>query len=351
MRVRVIGAGNANSRRNGNTSFLVEEDVTYEGGIVTERFLIDCGRTTPDDLYRLGIDPRSIGHIYISHAHSDHCGGLEDIAFSVYDWMNKPQRWDDYLKATYPDGRKKPYWAPYRNYRQYAPILMANETLMQELWDETLKGGMATMEGFPATLETFFRPLPVAPNQEIEWNDWTLKLIQQVHVMTGSVTKSSFGLVFSKPDHKTVYFTTDSQHCSPEQMEVFYKEADIIFQDCELIGCDFRAPEGQEVEITEPCGSRHMEEWGVFKYTSKVHANYAKLAGYPSANAVKLDSETKAKMYLAHYQDFKLDNRIDPAIDKDFVFDWDEQARKDGFAGFVRQGDVLEFGRVSAWES
>ena len=165
----MVGAGNANSRRNGNTSFLLEEDVVYEGGSVTERFLIDCGRTTPDDLHALGINPKSIQHIYISHAHSDHVGGLEDIAFSVYDWVNKPQRWDDYATSKLPNGHDKPYWKSHKNYRNYASVLVANETLMEELWSETLSGGMATMEGFPATLETFFKPLPVAPNQELEW--------------------------------------------------------------------------------------------------------------------------------------------------------------------------------------
>jgi hypothetical protein len=56
--------------------------------------------------------------------------------------------------------------------------------------------------------------------------------------MAGSVISNTFGLIMKKEGHKTLYLVTDSQHCSPHQVEVFYKEADIIIQDCELIGVD-----------------------------------------------------------------------------------------------------------------
>ena len=71
---------------------------------------------------------------------------------------------------------------------------------------------------------------------------------------------------------------------------------------------------------------------------SGVHANYLQLSGDPSANSVKLTDETKSKMWLSHYQDFVSEN-------KDFFgkdCNWSERSVKDGFAGFVKVGQVFE---------
>ena len=54
--------------------------------------------------------------------------------------------------------------------------------------------------------------------------------------MSGSIIMPSFRLMFSKAGDKTVYFVTDSQHCSPRQIEAFYARGDMVFQDSELAG-------------------------------------------------------------------------------------------------------------------
>lgn len=41
-----------------------------------ERVLLDCGTTSLVGLKRLGIDPGSIGLVFLSHLHGDHFGGL-----------------------------------------------------------------------------------------------------------------------------------------------------------------------------------------------------------------------------------------------------------------------------------
>ena len=210
------------------------------------------------------------------------------MAFQRYDWVNRPR--------SYKEG-------------DYAPNLIANHQLLKDLWNKTLSGGLESMEGFVADLSTFFRPIPIKDNQSFKWEGWTCELIQQVHIMTGSTIACTFGLYLYKEGHKSIYFTTDSQHCSPRQMEVFYKRADIIIQDCECT-----------------------------KYPSGVHAHYKQLSGDPSANSVRLDAETKKKMWLSHYQDFVIlgtDQTGNP-------FDWDAQAEQDGFAGFVKLGQVFE---------
>jgi len=283
MKITVLGCGNAFARKSFNQCFLVEEGKSV--------MLVDCGQKAIDALIAAGRKPSEITDVYISHAHGDHIGAMEELAFLRYDWKNRPKRWDENPGTP------------------YAPRLYTNALLMKELWDKSLRGGLESMEGFVATLDTFYETHPVEGNSCFMWEGWECKLIQQIHIMTGSTIAWTFGLFMSKVGHKSVYFTTDSQHVSPKQMEVFYKEADIIFQDCECT-----------------------------PWMSGVHANYAQLAGYPEANSVKLPSETKQKMYLSHYQDFVLDGK--DALGKDC--DWDLKAFNDGFAGFVRVGDNFE---------
>lgn len=280
MKITVVGCGNAFSKINFNQSFLLEED--------GRKLLIDCGTRIPMALHAQNIPINSINDIYVSHAHGDHCGGLEEMAFLRYDWTRKPK--------SYKEGN-------------YAPRLIANAQLLKDLWDKTLSGGLESMEGFVANISTFFEPCPIKDNQAFKWQGWTCQLIQQIHIMTGSTIASTFGLLLFKEGHKSIYFTTDSQHCSPRQMEIFYKQADIIIQDCECT-----------------------------PFMSGVHANYIQLAGYPEANSVKLSDDIKAKMWLSHYQDFVSNG-------KDFFgkdCDWIEKAKNDGFAGFVKVGQTFE---------
>lgn len=325
MKITCLGCGNAFTKRSFNQTFLLEEN--------DKRMLIDYGRTTPEALDAANIDVKSITDIYISHAHGDHIGGLEDMAFKRYDWGKRPRSYKE---------------------EKYAPRLISDERLLQDLWDRSLRGGLESMEGFVASMETFFEPVPVRPNKPIVWEDWNMELIQQIHIMSGSMIMWTFGVMLSKPGHKTVYFTTDSQHCSPKQMEEFYRKADLIFQDCECSGVNFKFNEGEKVyekdgkwnkwpedamEATELLASGiNPQNWNAFKFGSGVHANYAQLAGYESANSVKLTNEIKAKMYLSHYQDFVLNN-------KDMYgneINWQAIANKDGFKGFIRLGDSLE---------
>lgn len=338
MKITVIGCGNAFSQKSFNQSFLVEEG--------DSKMLIDCGMQTPQALANAGINLKAITDIYISHAHADHAGGLEYVAFSRYDWLHHPR---SYMQSSF-------------GYDTcYAPRLIANKQLLQDLWNKTLSGGLESMEGFVADLNTYFIPFPIEPNKPFMWEGWKVDLIQQIHIMSGSIIMPSFGIMFSKENHKSVYFVTDSQHCSPRQQEEYYKKADIIFQDCECTGVNFQFKEGDSFykdeegkyklwpqtidelafntvyatakELTFTC-----EEWACFKFSSGVHANYAQLAGYSSANSVKLSSDIKKKMWLSHYQDFVLDG-------KDMYgnsVDWDAQADADGFAGFVKVNQKFE---------
>jgi len=106
LKVKVIGCGNAFSMLNGNQSFLI----TGVDNGVEKNMLVDCGSRIPVSLYQQNIDLKTIDAIYISHAHGDHVGGLEELALSRYDWTNRSRH--------YSEGN-------------YAPKLIANKNLMK----------------------------------------------------------------------------------------------------------------------------------------------------------------------------------------------------------------------------
>jgi ribonuclease BN (tRNA processing enzyme) len=125
MKIRVIGCGNAFSMINFNQSFILEE-----GG---KKLLIDCGSRIPLALINSGIKLADIDAIYISHAHSDHIGGLEEAAFTRYDWARHPRAWDDYAYShsdAGPGKETRDYLDPAVKYLPYAPKLIENERLL-----------------------------------------------------------------------------------------------------------------------------------------------------------------------------------------------------------------------------
>lgn len=292
MKITIVGCGNAFSDKNFNQSFLLEEG--------NKKFLVDCGTRVPAALRHLDIDINSITDIFCSHSHGDHCGGIEELAFLRYDWAGMPTRYDDEKRT-----------------KDYAPNLICNEMLLRDLWEHSLKGGLDSMQGFDSSLSTFFKPIPIKANQKFIWQGWEISLVQQIHIMTGSIIKNTFGLFLEHSIDKSrqkVFFTTDAQYFQPEQVKVFYDRADIIFQDCECIGCDT------------------VNKKMLFK--SGVHANYGQLAGWEGVNAMKLDKETKKKLWLSHYQDFV--NECKDGFGN--LCHWGNLAEEDGFAGFVTVG-------------
>ncbi len=272
MKITVLGCGNSFSIKNFNTSFLLEDSES------DNKLLIDCGNLTLLALYNAGFSPKDITHIYISHNHADHCGGLENIAFFNYDWKRKPS------SSNLSD----------------VPTLICNERLLPKLWENTLKGGLQSIEGFETTLETFFKLKPVKDHESFNWSGWDIQLIQQIHTMNGNCYNEAFGLIMSKKYHQTVYFTTDGVYMP--QLNPVYSMADIIFQDCECT-----------------------------PFSSGAHSNYFQMVK-------DMPESFRKKIWLCHYQDFV-------SSSKDFngnTFDWNTEAIKSGFKGFNTVGQVIE---------
>jgi len=248
--------------------------------------LIDCGSDARFSVPARGVGLADIGGVYVTHLHADHVGGLEWLAFSTY-----------------------------FNPKLDRPKLFCDFSLMHKLWESTLRGGLDSIEGKVMTLTDYFDCQPVVSNGWFDWGQAQLTPVQTVHVMAGYQIVHSFGLMIAYPTEaldvsvyaghgvfrqkpeisdgrRKIFYTSDTQFC-PHQIRKFYDEADLILHDCE----------------TSP-------------FKSGVHAHFDDLCTLPD--------EIKAKMWLMHYQWVKGADLVNWALDN-------------GFAGFVRPGQVFDF--------
>jgi len=255
-----IGTGSAFTTGDGNWQSNLLLTNHYMEDVPPSRLLIDCGGDVRHGLAELGLNFNDIDGVYISHLHADHIGGLEGLAFTTY----------------FTPDKDKPY-------------LFVHRTLVDSLWSDSLRGGLASLEGDPANLSTFFHVGAIeskfnAGNQEIE-------VVQTVHVMNGKMINPSFGLLWTTPTGEKVFFSSDTQF-APNQIMKFYEWADVIFHDCE----------------TTP-------------FESGVHSHYDKMRTLPE--------KVKAKMWLYHYAPGKLPDAV-----------------SDGFLGFAKKGQVFKWTRA-----
>lgn len=104
MKVQMLGTGSAFAKAFNNNNALFTVD-----GL---NLLVDCGITGPKALHELGYSFNDLHAVLLTHIHADHIGGIEEYAFQ--------------MKFVY--GRK--------------PILYIADTLVETLWENSLKGGL-----------------------------------------------------------------------------------------------------------------------------------------------------------------------------------------------------------------
>ncbi|MFS0839505.1 MBL fold metallo-hydrolase [Paenibacillus sp. 1P03SA] len=163
--------------------------------------LVDAGNTAPRALHELNMKPDELDAVLITHLHSDHVGGLEELA----------------LQMRYVYGRKL--------------RLLLPAALEAPIWEHTLKGGMENTGENLNRLADYFdvelleegRPLEIHPGFSIE-------IIRTPHI--GG--KPSFSLFVND----SIFYSADMIF-QPELLlnEVVGKrDCRHIFHDCQLEG-------------------------------------------------------------------------------------------------------------------
>jgi ribonuclease BN (tRNA processing enzyme) len=87
VEVTFLGSGGAftDFRENYHTAVLVRVPWPASLGLPKPAtFLIDCGPTAVQSLKELGVHPTEIDSVVITHVHSDHIGGLEQLIWERY---------------------------------------------------------------------------------------------------------------------------------------------------------------------------------------------------------------------------------------------------------------------------
>ena len=192
MKLLALGTGGAFAPvGQWNTSMVLSSD--------TQNLLLDCGPDIRHSLANANMSFSDIQAVYISHLHSDHVGGLEQLAFATY----------------FTDGCPK-------------PKLFIAEDLLQELKDMVMPG-LAHLLGSVAVLDTYFEVIPVTNSFEYMGCTFLLKKLEHIRSYDFSVMYS-YGLIFNTGS-KQVFWTSDALML-PADADA-YLTSDLIIHDCE----------------------------------------------------------------------------------------------------------------------
>ena len=227
------------------------------------RMLIDCGTDIRHALSDYGVTNGNVGSkidsVFISHLHADHVGGLEWLAICTY-FNPKAKR----------------------------PILYGEANLLDELWHNSLKGGLEVIDTGLCRLEDYFDCRPLHVGETFHFRGINLTMHRMTHIQSNSCSRYSYALLAEDPGKGVFFLTTDTRF-APELIRELAPQVDLIFHDCETT----------------------VSRTGV-------HAHYEELLSLPP--------EIRAKIWLYHYSASPCQ---DPAAD--------------GFLGFVQRGQSFQF--------
>ena len=202
-----LGIGNAFAKRNFQSNALLESWRLGPGRqeAPDEVLLIDFGTAGPQALHQLkditgfeylnhqgAVAYPKIGSVFITHLHSDHIGGLEELAL-----------WNTFA---YGSGAGP----------GFRPQLISSPEILENLWTHSLQGGLGVLTGRRAGLNDYFvlRPVgPGAPAAHFTWTErYTLEPFETDHIRIGvKYDWPSLGLLLRDTGAgATVFFSGDT---------------------------------------------------------------------------------------------------------------------------------------------
>ncbi|MBF0286427.1 MAG: MBL fold metallo-hydrolase [SAR324 cluster bacterium] len=253
IKITFLGVGSAFTRKNSTSSILIES-----GNI---KMLVDCGVPVLQSIAEYGITLDQITHVFVTHLHADHIGGMEQIALQS------------------------------RFTHQHRIKLLTTDTLLERLWECSLKGGLEFVEltpndETPQKLADYFECIPIQANCWFPVEEGEpLQLYARIndHVLN----LETYGLEISENPterEKSILFTSDTR-LDKDLLARCVTTCKYLLHDCQLFN------------------SGEDNKFGV-------HTSYQEL--------LQLPQNIREHLWLYHFGDTPLPD-----------------AKADGFAGFI----------------
>jgi len=202
-----VGSGSAFSKKFFQNNLLVVKGSSH--------LLVDCGTRAPEALSGLGLSVAQIENYLITHSHSDHIGGLEEVM----------------LARRYGLKRKS--------------VMIATDKLAKILWSMSLRGGASFNEekaGKYLEFDDFWdrikpKALRGADRElcEASVGDIEVRLFRTKHIPDSSPDWASSFLSYGVILDRRILFTSDTRY-DPEMIETLDAQYgfEAIFHDCQL---------------------------------------------------------------------------------------------------------------------